>query len=298
VTFADDEWGDQLNDHLDALTAGEAPRDIDPANAEAVRRFFARDDTPSPPRDLTAQIWEDLMNQSASAGTIPLHPPLAARPPLNGRVRYRPWRQGPPRLTASHHQRRWSHAQLAAALLLVATLVAGYFAFGPLRPDPDRPMSIPAAVAPAATPGTPYPMVGHPIIGTWQWSNGGGSYISFGTFLEDGGYVEAGPGGFVGVGIWRATGERTAELVVNVAQAAPLAAVFEPRYVIDQDHLVVPGMGFARMMIEVDATGNHFTATGAYEEPDANGDIIQTRHVSNPGDRMTVAVDTAVTPTP
>lgn len=237
------------------------------------------------------------MNQSARAGTIPLNPPVSARPPLNGRARYRPWRQRPGRLTSAHHQRRWGLAQLAAALFLVATFCVGYFAINPLRGGPDQPRSIPAAVVPAATPGTPFPMAGHPLIGTWQWSNGGGSYISFGTFLEDGGYVEAGPGGFVGVGIWRAIGERTAELVVSVSKAVPLAAVFEPRYVIDQAHLVVPDRGILRLMIEVDPTGNQFTATGAYEEPDPNGDIIQTRQISVQGDRMTVAADTTVTPT-
>src|SRR5215210_5337009 len=109
------------------------------------------------------------------------------------------------------------------------------------------------AVAQEATPAaTPFPMAGHPVIGVWRWSNGGGAYISFGTVVEDGGYVEAGPGGFAGVGIWRATGERTAELVVNVTSAIPLDAVFEPRYDIPSETcMVVPGMGFARNFIEV-----------------------------------------------
>jgi hypothetical protein len=155
------------------------------------------------------------------------------------------------------------------------------------------------AVAQDASPvATAYPLAGHPVIGTWRWANEGGTYISFGIFVDDGGYVETGAGGFVGIGIWRATGERTAELVVNVSSAIPLAAVFEPRYDIPPETcLVVPWLGFGRMTVEVDPTGNRITMTGAYEEPDANGDIIKTRHISAPADRLVLAAETAAPPT-
>jgi hypothetical protein len=302
VTFADDEWGDQLNDHLDALTAGEAPRDIDPANAEAVRRFFARDDTPSPPRDLTSQIWEDLMNQSASAGTIPLHPPVAARPPLNGRVRYRPWRQGPQRLTASRHQRRWGLAQVATVLLLVVMLGVGYFAFGPLRPDPDRPRSIPAAVAPAATPGTPFPMEGHQILGMWQFdieTRQPGTDLAYFNFSEDGTFEAFGErGDWVAFGNWRAIGERTVELVY-VNQGIPFQNMFDPDYVL-AGNVLSPDILTIRVSLQIDATGNTVTAEGEgtrYRSDGTVADVFSGADAHMIGTRMEV-VQTEPTLTP
>jgi hypothetical protein len=276
VIFANDEWGDQLNDHLDALAAGESPRDLDPADAETVRRFFARDDAPPPSRDLTSQIWKDLMNQSAPGGTIPLRPPLAAPPPLNGRTRYRPWRQGPPRLTTSHHQRRWSYAQLAAAFLLVVTVVAGYFVFGPLRPDSDQPRSIPAAVVPAATPSaTPFPRAGHPIIGVWKVDvdPGNPSVIWHPTFGKDGTYVmydtDSAGKPTVSIGTWKPTGEHSVELVFIMQPIVP-QDMFDPTRVLKGSELK-PSMEIWRLTLTLDETGNTMTSRGGYEEFDDQG---------------------------
>jgi hypothetical protein len=303
VTFDDHEWGDQLNDYLDDLSAGEALRDIDPAEAEAVRRFFARDDTPPPPRDLTSQIWEDLMNQSASAGTVPLHPPFPARPPLNGRTRYRPWRQGPRRLTSSHSQRRLGLAQLAAVVLLVVTLGSGYFAIKPLRGGPDQPRSMPAAVGPSASPtATPYFMTGHLIIGMWQFDLETilpGTDLAYFNFAEYGAFEALDEqGNWVAFGNWRATGERTAELVY-VQQGIPIQRMFNPDYVA-AGNVLSPDKLTLRLSLQIDVTGNTVTADGEGIRYRSDGTVAATFNGPDAhmiGTRMAV-IPTAPTLTP
>src|SRR4029450_13864144 len=112
---ADDQQGEHLNDHLDARATGDtsSPRDLDPAMADAVRRFFARDDAPGPSRDLTTRIWEELMNQTALAGGIPLRPAGGVHPDLNGRTQPRPWRPGGRSEMASPHRSLWGRRGVA-----------------------------------------------------------------------------------------------------------------------------------------------------------------------------------------
>ncbi len=143
-------------------------------------------------------------------------------------------------------------------------------------------------------------MEGHPVIGSWQWTNMPGTPredISFAIFTGTGGYVEAGEGGFVAIGVWRATGERTAELVLNPSAAILTDEVFAPRYVVKSECLVIRDSGFLRIMIEVDATGNRLTGTGAFELPDGNGGVTQIDPYTGRGDRMAIVLDTTATPT-
>jgi hypothetical protein len=146
----------------------------------------------------------------------------------------------------------------------------------------------------------PFPMDGHPTIGSWRWTNQPDTPredISFAIFSGDGGYVEAGLGRFVAVGVWRATGERTAELVLNPGGAIPLDAVFEPGYVIAEACLVRRDAAFLRVMMELDETGNRMTATGIMEHPDGSDGIAEANPYAGWADRMTIALDMAATPT-
>jgi hypothetical protein len=276
VTNADRMRDDQLNDFLDALVAGETSREIDPATTEAARRFFATDDAPRPPRDLDSQIWEDLMNQTALADSLPLRPSVA-RPSINGRTQPRPWQRGPVAKTASHRLRRSEFVRLAIAAILLFSLGFGYLAFEPFRGDPDRPPKMPAAVAPAATPTAPlFPRTDHPIIGVWGWYDPCAPYkdYSYAIFDQDGTYTEYDDFGGVSVGRWRATGERTVELATIVQHPiSSFDGMFEPGFTLPES--VFEGrQATTWRAIEVDETGNTLTGTGYYEPRDDSGAVI------------------------
>src|SRR5215213_6676570 len=83
-----------------------------------------------------------------------------------------------------------------------------------------------SASAQVATPdATVYPTAGHPITGVWQFDNElrqPGTDISNVVFTNEGNYVAGGVEfGYITVGIWRATGERTAELFFTVQDPTP-----------------------------------------------------------------------------
>jgi hypothetical protein len=124
----EDRAADRLNDHLDAVVAGDATRshDLDPSFAGAVERFFAADDAPGPPSGLADHLWEDLMH----AQTIPVVGASCSQLVANGRVSHfwsgiRVVRQLP--------RSRWFLSQLATAALVVLTLVGSLVVLGPLR---------------------------------------------------------------------------------------------------------------------------------------------------------------------
>ena len=72
------------------------------------------------------------------------------------------------------------------------------------------------ATAQVATPAaTAFSTFDHPLIGTWQWTNFPDTsyeHVTFATFTQGGGYVEVSDMllQFLAIGVWRATGERTA----------------------------------------------------------------------------------------
>ncbi len=132
-------------------------------------------------------------------------------------------------------------------------------------------------------------MQNHLVIGPWRWANGNGAYISFGTFFDDGRYVEVGPGGFIGIGAWQPTGKRTAKFVITDNVAGDLLAVLDPSQQVPQDCRAAPNTMVWRFVTEIDETGNHMTGDGTVEVPDGNGGYTVDRHVSPPADRLMTA---------
>ncbi len=155
------------------------------------------------------------------------------------------------------------------------------------------------ATAQEATPAaTTFSTFGHLMVGTWQWTNFPDTayeFFSFGTFNDIGGYIESTDPIFV-IGTWRATGERTAEVVMYPGVAISLQAAFESQYVIAETCLVTRDPELYRVMIEIDATGNRFTATGWLELQGSDNKVIQGRTIEAIGDRMTIASDGGATP--
>jgi hypothetical protein len=156
-----------------------------------------------------------------------------------------------------------------------------------------------AAAQEASPVPTRFPRTNHPVIGSWQWTNfpGNDQTISFAIFTADGTYVEAEPGRIVGVGTWRASGERTAELVSLPKRRIALDHLYEPGSVIARDPFVdSPEIWIIRLAIEVDESGNRMNATGTFESQDASGTVIGTDPYTSIGDRMIVASSAAATP--
>ena len=285
MASAEHEQGDRLNDYLDARARGDdsTVRHLDPSDVAAARRFFAHDDAPPPSADLATQIWEDLMNQAALTGRIPLTRLPVTPPARNGRTQPRPWRASMPSRSVSRLPRRLGLVHLATAALLLLTIGFGFFVFGPGRPD--RPAKIPAAVGPATPTAevTTFTRSGHPIIGTWLIDNdpaNPGTNINTAIYDADGTYVDYQSFPGVGIGTWRATGERTAELVTSSQRhdghddLVALEAVFAPDYVPTGHSFTDSPLATLWLSIEVDESGNTMTITGLYEVRQADGSIL------------------------
>jgi hypothetical protein len=106
----------------------------------------------------------------------------------------------------------------------------------------------PAAIAQEATPTT---LVDHQVVGAWWTANdapGPGVETAYAVFHADGTYLEVDPNIGVGVGVWRVTGERSAELTYVFQDIDP-----EPA-------MTAPGTVTVRQSVDVDAAGNAFTA--------------------------------------
>ena len=64
---------------------------------------------------------------------------------------------------------------------------------------------------------TPVAIAAHPVVGLWRTavSNPGDTpFTSLSTFHADGTYIEVLPDGTITSGVWRPTGERTADLIL------------------------------------------------------------------------------------
>jgi len=111
------------------------------------------------------------------------------------------------------------------------------------------------------------PLADHPIVGLWQYDGGfgplqGGRDWTYEIFHADGTYVAWG-GLNVGaaLGIWRPTGERTAEVLFIWQDTDPFPTGVEG-----------PGTAAFRFDLEVDAAGTTITASGGtLDARDANG---------------------------
>jgi hypothetical protein len=93
---------------------------------------------------------------------------------------------------------------------------------------------------------TPTGMAAHPVVGLWRFTNevGDATFPSLGIFHADGTYVEDYPdASSFSLGLWRPTGERSAEVTVYQNQVV--------------DDKLTNGEG--RWTVEVDETGDALT---------------------------------------
>ena len=149
----------------------------------------------------------------------------------------------------------------------------------------------------SAQEGTPAPRSGHPAAGLWQWTNYPGepnTDTSYAILTEAGTYADAWYGRLVSVGEWRATGDRTADLVIVTNELISLADLFaETPVAVPADLYEATPVTLWRIALEFDGTGNHFTATGTAETQDASGGVLDRSAYTGIGDRMTLAAGPA-----
>lgn len=264
---ADHDGADGLSDYLDARAHGERSHNLDPETIDAVRRFFASDDAPPPPPDLTRQLWEDLMNQTTATAfpnSIPLTPRIGAPPSRNGHRPLAPLRLGTTAGATEASLRRPWLARFATVALLLLTLALGYAAFGPIRLGPDQPTSVPAVLAPA-TPEAPIAQADHAIVGVWEQDRApdfGFHNYSYTIFSEDGAYVSYDASFGVSIGRWRATDERTVELVCVIQRVVP-QELFDPNRV-PEGTVLEPGREIWRLVLTLDESGTTMTSVGGF----------------------------------
>jgi len=101
---------------------------------------------------------------------------------------------------------------------------------------------------------------GHPLVGTWLVdTNPDASDNALDTviFTTDGTFTNVESGGFVSLGAWEATGERTANLTIVA-------------YELDEEGINI-GSTTIRASIEVGADGNHFSGEYTIEFVQADG---------------------------
>jgi hypothetical protein len=109
---------------------------------------------------------------------------------------------------------------------------------------------------PQSTIGQENPIAQHPIVGGWRCENviepGQDVVVSYALFYADGTYVEVEPDGKVMIGVWRATGARSA------------AVTFFVQYPLEPgSDATVRAEG--RLAAELDQTGNTMTAPFTFE---------------------------------
>jgi hypothetical protein len=108
----------------------------------------------------------------------------------------------------------------------------------------------------------------HPIVGAWFWENISDdpfddSYAVFGgdgTYVEETAYIGA------GIGSWKDTGDRSADLLIVFQD---IEGGLDP----NKPAAFVPGTLKFWLSLEVSADGNHLTATGPVEARKADGTL-------------------------
>jgi hypothetical protein len=117
----------------------------------------------------------------------------------------------------------------------------------------------------AAQDAVPNGLAGHPVVGAWAWDTDAddpANALSYGAFHADGTYVEVHPLVGVGVGVWRPTGERTADLTIVFQDVDPTPAGF------------APGTLIIRVAVEADAAGGTLTAPFTSEGRAPDGTVL------------------------
>jgi hypothetical protein len=117
----------------------------------------------------------------------------------------------------------------------------------------------------------------HLLAGVWQWnaSPERPEQPSFAIFHADGSYTEWQMVAGQSIGIWRPTGERTADLLFVFTDGDPSLEVYQP------------GIVTFMYAIELDETGDAFTAEGTIDVRDPGGMQIGTFPFDRPATRLT-----------
>jgi hypothetical protein len=110
--------------------------------------------------------------------------------------------------------RRFTVPFLVVAVLVMSVVAAS------LRSSVDAQEATPAGMS----------LADHPVVGAWRWTNAPGDPIpyTFAIFHDDGTYTEVTMGAGTGIGTWRPTGERTADLTAFFQDLDPSVEGFEP----------------------------------------------------------------------
>jgi hypothetical protein len=135
-----------------------------------------------------------------------------------------------------------------------------------------------SAAAKGGTPAAPTPAE-HPVVGTWWTANdapGPGVATAYAVFHADGTYLEVDPNIGVGVGVWQASGERSAELTYVFQDIDPGPAT------------TAPGTVTVRQSVAVDATRDAFTAPLTVEVQIPNGTVVFRAAYTARGTRLQV----------
>jgi hypothetical protein len=111
-------------------------------------------------------------------------------------------------------------------------------------------LSRPPAAAQEATPAGMADMATHPVVGTWEMSSElpDFTFPFLAIFHADGTYLERYPWGAVFFGVWKPTGERTAE-----------GTVYAHEFIDDR-----LARAEGRFTVEVDASGNAIATDGTF----------------------------------
>ena len=132
-----------------------------------------------------------------------------------------------------------------------------------------------ATVGPRASADT----AAHAVVGAWWTANdapGPGVESAYVVFHADGTYLEADPNIGVGLGVWQATGARTADVTYIFQDIDPEPAT------------TAPGTVTVRQAVTVDAAGDAFTAPLTVEVRLPDGTVVFTAAYTARGTRMTV----------
>ena len=124
---------------------------------------------------------------------------------------------------------------------------------------------------------TPAARTQHPVVGAWWTANdapGPGTNTATAIFHADGAYLEVDPNIGVGIGVWQATGERTADLTAVYQDINPDPAV------------AAPGTVTVRKSVEVDEIGEAFTGSLTVEVRIPNGAVVFTDSYTGRGARL------------
>ena len=130
--------------------------------------------------------------------------------------------------------------------------------------------------------------VGHPVVGAWTWDIAADvrpGARTFSIFHADGTFVETHPFLGTGIGIWRATGERTADLFIAYHDRDAGAVGTGPDW---KDPGIRLGILTSRGTLEMDESGNAQTYTSAYEMKTLDGAVVHSGTSIETATRLTV----------